>query len=68
MKVRSEGEKTGKIDLSVCLNMPVLYLVGNGYSTLPGIKDGELVGLGVGVHDDLEEAFILFTATIRRSD
>lgn len=44
--------------------MPALYLVGNCDTTLPGIKDGELVGLGIGVHDDLEEAFVLFTATV----
>ena len=44
--------------------MPVLYLVGDSHTTLPGIKDGELVGLGIGIHDDLEEAFVLFTATI----
>lgn len=41
-----------------------LYLVGDCHTALTGIKDGELVGLGVGIHDDLKEAFVLFTATV----
>ena len=41
-----------------------LNLVSDCHTTLPGIKDGEFMGLGVCIHDDLEEAFILFTATI----
>lgn len=56
--------KRGKMGVSLCFSMPVLYLVGDCYTTLPGIKDGEFVGLGVGIHDDLEEAFVLFTATV----
>ena len=40
------------------------YLVGDCHTALPGVKDGELVGLRIGVHDDLEEALILFTAAI----
>ena len=44
------------------------YLVGDRHTALPGIEDGELVGLRVGVHDDLEEALILFTAAVRGSD
>lgn len=59
-----EEEMTGEEEHS---SLPLLYLVGNGDATLTGIEDGELVRLGVGIHDDLKEAFILFTAAIRRS-
>lgn len=44
------------------------YLVGHGHAALPCIKDGELMRLSVSIHDNLEEAFILFTAAIGRSD
>lgn len=47
---------------------PLLYLVAYGNAALSGIEDGELMRLSVGVHDDLEKAFILFTAAIGRSD
>lgn len=40
------------------------YLVGDCYTALPGVKDGELVGLGVGVHDDLEVVLVLFAAAV----
>lgn len=48
--------------------LPLLYLVGHGHAALSGIEDGELMRLSVGVHDDLEEAFILFAAAIGRSN
>lgn len=52
--MRREGEKTGS----------VLHLVGDCYTALPGVEDDQLVGLSVGVHDDLEVAFVLFTAAV----
>lgn len=58
-----EGNRRGER-----LSLPLFYLVGTSNATLTGIEDGELVRLSVGVHDDLEEAFVLFTAAIRRSD
>lgn len=47
---------------------PLLYLVVHGHAALSRIEDAELVRLSIGVHDDLEEAFILFAAAIRRSN
>lgn len=52
------------VSIAAWLKRSVLHLVGDGHAALSGIKDGELVGLSVGVHDDLEKAFIFFTATV----
>lgn len=46
----------------------VLHLAGQGFTGLTRIEDGELVGLRVGVHDDLEEALVLFAAAVQRAD
>lgn len=40
------------------------YLVGVCDATLPCIEDDELVGLGVGVHDGLKVALVLFAAAV----
>lgn len=45
----------------------MLHLVADGHTALSGIKDGELVGLSVSVHDDLEEALVFFAAAVGRS-
>lgn len=58
------GEEDRTVEEEEHFSRPLLYLVGNGYATLSGIKDGEFVRLSVGIHDDLEEAFVLLTATI----
>lgn len=46
----------------MCARAP--HLVGDRHAALAGVKDGELVGLGVGVHDYLEEALVLFAAAV----
>lgn len=55
---------TKHFSIAAWLKRSVLHLVGDGHAALSGIKDGELVGLSVGVHDDLEKAFVFFTATV----
>lgn len=40
------------------------HLVGDGNAALPCVKDGQLVGLSVGVHDDLQEALVLLAAAV----
>lgn len=45
-----------------------MYLVGVGHTALSGIEDSQFVGLSVGVHDDLEEALVLFAAAVRWAD
>lgn len=40
------------------------HLVSDGNTALPSIEDGQLVGLSVGVHDDLQEALVLLAAAV----
>lgn len=61
-----EEEKTAEGEER--LHLPQSYLVGHGHAALPCIKDGELMRLSVSIHDNLQEALILFTAAIGRSD
>lgn len=64
VSVRSEGGILRRTSPRTLRLETLLHLVGDGHAALPGIKDGEFVGLSVGVHDDLEKTFVFFTATI----